>query len=84
MPETIQYQIDYLEVKVREILDLIDILKRTYCISELPTVLADDLELRITINTNEKVSNNHEIALANIENFDIENLHHHHHHIRKQ
>ena len=79
MPETVQYQIDYLEVKVREILDLIDILKRTFCVSELPQVLADELELRITINTNEQVAKTHEQALINIENFDIENLHHHHH-----
>ena len=80
MPETVQYQIDYLEVKVREIITLIDILKRTACIAELPHALADDLELRITINTNEQVAKTHEQALINIENYDISHLHHHHHH----
>ena len=79
MNESIPSQIDTIELKLREIISLIDILKRTACVNELPQVLADELELRITINTNAQVAKTHEQALINIENFDIENLHHHHH-----
>ena len=56
---SIPMQIDIIELKLREIISLIDILKRTACIAELPQVLADELELRITINTNENVSKEH-------------------------
>ena len=77
--ETIQSQIDIIEVKLKEVLSLIDVLKRTYCINELPHALSDDLELRVTIDTNEKVSKSHEQALMIIENYDVSNLHHNKH-----
>ena len=78
MNESIPSQIDTIELKLREIISLIDILKRTACIADLPEILSDDLELRITIHTNEKVSKEHETTLVDIENYDISHLHHHH------
>jgi hypothetical protein len=72
----INIQIDIVEVKMKEILNLIDILKRAACVQELPEVLADDLELKMTIKTNEKVSENHGQTLVDIENYKFVNLHH--------
>ena len=77
--ETIPSQIDILEAKIKEVLSLIDVLKRTYCIAKLPIALSDDLELRDTIDTNEKVFKSHEQALMIIENYDVSNLHHNKH-----
>ena len=79
MSETIQSQIDILEAKIKEILILIDILKRDVCIAKLPIALSNDLELRVTIDTNEKVFKSHEQALIKIENYDVSNLHHNKH-----
>lgn len=78
MNESPQSQVDIIEVKLKEVLNLIDVLKRAICIAELPQALADDLELRTTISKNEKVSEKHEQALIKIENFDFSDLHHHH------
>jgi len=79
MSESPQSQVDIIEAKIKEVLNLIDVLKRTVCIAELPHALADDLDLRITINKNEKVSEKHETTLVDIENYDVSHLHHHHH-----
>ena len=76
MNESPQSQVDIIEVKLKEVLNLIDVLKRAICIAELPQVLSDDLELRTTISKNEKVSEKHEIALIKIENYNISDLHH--------
>ena len=75
--KTIQQQIDFIEFKIKEDLDLIDILKRSYCIHELPIALSGDDDLKKLIDKNVKVSQNHENALIDIENFKLNDLHHH-------
>jgi hypothetical protein len=74
--ETVQQQIDFIESKIKEVLGLIDILKRTYCIEELPNALSSDNDLKILIDKNTDVSQNHEQALVDIENFKLKYLHH--------
>ncbi len=76
MSETVQQQIDFIEVKVKEILQFIDTLKRTYCIEELPHAISSNNELKLLIEDNVDVSQNHENALVDIENFQLKNLHH--------
>ncbi len=73
--ETVQFQIDFVETKLKDLLILIDILKRTYCVEELPQALTDDKDLQLLINGNIDVSHNHENALVGIENFDLKDLH---------
>ena len=92
MTDTVQQQIDFLEsqvkeifklnniscleTKLKEILQLIDTLKRTYCMNELPNALTSDENIKILIEENVVVSQNHESALVDIENFELKNLHH--------
>ena len=75
--KTIQQQIDFIEFKIKEELDLIYILKRNYCIHKLPIALSGDDDLKKLIDKNVKVSQNHENALIDIENFKLNDLHHH-------
>ena len=76
MSGTVQQQIDFIEASIKEVLDLIDILKRTYCIQELPNALSSDNDLKILIDENVDVSQNHENSLVDIENFKLKDLHH--------
>ena len=76
MSGTVQQQIDFIEASIKEVLDLIDILKRTYCIQELPNALSGDSNLKILIDENADVSQNHENSLVDIENFKLKDLHH--------
>ena len=76
MSESVQSQVDFIEARIREVLNLIDVLKRAVCLAELPQVLSGDLELKTTIQNNKTVSNNHENALVELENYKLKNLHH--------
>ena len=72
-PET---QVDIIEAKIKEMLTLIDVLKRTVCLIKLPKVISSDDELKELIEANVETSENHETALVDIENFQLKNLRH--------
>ena len=76
MTETVQQQIDFIETKVKEVLKLIDILKRTYCNEELPQVITNDIELKKLFEDNADVCLNHSNALVGIKNYELTDLHH--------